>query len=577
MLERIKNKWIYIILILSVVALFIEYGIKSTLTTTYALHILDLAVLLCFAADFLSRLLKEEDRTRFLKEHPFLTAFFPIVILLFFYSKYLAFVGHKDELQYVALKLIFLRYLFLGLKMFVRPHRFNTYLKAFYRNPAQTTVLSFASVIAAGTMFLMLPYSTADGMGLNLINAIFTSTSAVCVTGLIVANTATAFSLFGKFIILILMQCGGLGIMILTYFTAFLVGRRVTIEEKIEISYLLNEQDLSHLTKAVVKIVMLTFAIEAVGVLFLFITFGQSLGVNFRSVFYSVFHAVSAFCNAGFSLYTTSFEIFRSDLLFNFTICILIILGGISFPVLINGSQWIRDYARAHFKTGVARSKLTLNSTVVLIITAVLLVVGTFLIYALEHHADLLRYDLKTQYLSSFFQSVTLRTAGFNTINIARLQAPTLLIMMVFMFIGGAAGSTAGGVKVNTIAVVYAYIKSILQNRYSVILHGYFLQKYVVSRALLIILMASIVVFCSTVLLTITEDFPLQNTLFEVVSAFGTVGLSTGITPALTVVGKAVIVATMFLGRLGPLTIIAALAARKKYIVKYPEGQITMS
>lgn len=577
MLERIKNKWIHIILILSVIAFFIEYGIKFTLATSYTLHFLDLAVLLCFTVDFLSRLLKEENRTRFLKEHPFLTAFFPIVVILFLYSKYLNLIAHKDELQYVALKLIFLRYIFVGLKMFVRTNKFHHYVQAFYRNPAQTTVLSFLSVIAAGTMLLMLPFSTSDHQGLNLINAIFTATSAVCVTGLIVVNTATAFTLFGKILILILIQCGGLGIMILTYFTAFLVGRRVTLEEKIEISYLLNEQDVAHLTKAVLKIVVLTFIIELVGVVFLLIPFSSHLGFNWLSLFHSIFHAISAFCNAGFSLYTTSFEIFRSDILLNMTIAILIILGGISFPVLINAYQCARDHLFTKKIRKGGRTKLTLNTVAVLSISGILIVVGMLLIYALEHKSMLLRYDLKAQYLSAFFQSVTLRTAGFNTIDIARLTTPTLLIMILFMFIGGAAGSTAGGVKVNTIAVVYAYLKSIFQNRYSVILHGYFLQKYVVSRALVILLMGAIVIFISTVILSLTESFPLQRTLFEVVSAFGTVGLSTGITHALTVAGKLVIVFTMFIGRLGPLTVVAALSVRKKHIIRYPEGQINMS
>lgn len=577
MLEQRQNRLIFSILALSILALFIEYGMRPSLPAVIVLHLLDFAVLAIFLADFLSRCLKSEDRSRFLKEHPFTTLLASSVFLLFLWSKYLAFAAHSDQLQYVSLKIIFLRYVFLGLKMVMRAHKFTSYLRAFYRNPAQTAVLSFASVIAAGSMLLMLPYSTADGMGLDFINALFTATSSVCVTGLIVVDTAMAFTLFGKTVILILIQCGGLGIMILTYFTAFLVGRRVTLEEKIEISYLLNEQDMAHLTNAVVKIVVFTFIIEFAGLILLFITFGQSFGLGFKALFYSIFHSVSAFCNAGFSLFTTSFEIYRSSLLLNFTIAILIILGGLSFAVLTNSYQCIRGRLRARFKkASVARARLTLNSAVVLGVSGILIIAGMLLIYGLEHRHNLIGYDLKTQYLASFFQSVTLRTAGFNTVNIAMLGTPTLLLMMLFMFIGGAAGSTAGGVKVNTVAVVYAYIKSIFQNRFSVILHGHFLQKYVVSRALVILLLAALGIFASTVILSVTENFPLQKLMFEAVSAFGTVGLTTGITPALTDAGKVVIVATMFLGRLGPMTMVAALSVRKKHVIKYPEGYINM-
>jgi trk system potassium uptake protein TrkH len=575
--ERRQNRLIFLIFALSIPAFFIEYGMPPSLPAAIVLHLLDLTVLAIFIADFIARCLRSDDRIRFLKEHPLTTLMVPSVSLLFLWSKYLAFAVHSDQLEYVSLKIIFLRYVFLGLKMVMRTHKFTSYMRAFYRNPAQTAVLSFASVITAGTMLLMLPYSTVDGIGLDLINALFTATSAVCVTGLIVVDTAVKFTLFGKAVILILIQCGGLGIMILTYFTAFLVGRRVTLEEKIEISYLLNEQDMAHLTGAVVKIIAFTFVIEFAGLILLLITFGQSFGLSFKALFYSVFHAVSAFCNAGFALFTNNLESYRSNLLLNFTIAVLIILGGLSFPVLMNIYQCIKDRVKMRIgKTSAAMARLTLNSVVVLVVSGILVAAGTLLIYGLEHRHNLIGYDLKTQYLASFFQSVTLRTAGFNTINTLMLSTPTLLIMMLFMFIGGAAGSTAGGVKVNTVAVVYAYIKSIFQNRFSVILHGHFLQKYVVSRALLILLIAALGIFTSTVILSATENFPLHQIMFETVSAFGTVGLSTGITPALTDIGKVVITATMFFGRLGPMTIVAALSVRRKHIIRYPEGRINM-
>jgi len=444
-------------------------------------------------------------------------------------------------------------------------------------NPAQTMVTSFLVLILAGTMLLMMSFTTADGTQLGFINAFFTATSAVCVTGLIVVDTATKFSIIGKIVILILIQFGGLGIMMFTYCTAYLLGRKISLKEKLALSYMLNENDLQLLSKSILKIIFTTLTIELIGAFLLIVPFYKHFGLSWKTFFYSVFHSISAFCNAGFALFSNSLEGFKSDSLLIIAIACLIILGGISFPVIMNVYQHTKEQINYKIrKLQTPRPSLTMNTKAVLVITFILIILGTIIFYGLEHKDNLVQHSLKAQYLSAFFQSVTLRTAGFNSLDLTHLKTPTYLIMLLFMFIGAAAGSTAGGIKVNTIAVIYAYIKAIFKNRFSVILYGHFLPKYVVSKALLIVLLASIAIFTGTLLLSITENFTFMDILFETVSAFGTVGLSTGITPSLTALGKIIITTMMFLGRLGPLTIMAAFVAKTKFQAKYPEGYINL-
>jgi len=577
MKARNQNIWSVIILVLATAAIFLEFGVKASPAVRAAIHVLDFAVLGLFWAEISINFAGAKYKWTFLKRNWFDSAFIVVFTALFLLSKSIAFLMALDKLEQVAVELVFLRNIFVALKIFSRFRKLNTFFKQFATNPAQTIAFSFLILILVGTMLLMMPFATADGSQLGFINSLFTATSAVCVTGLIVVDTATYFSTYGQAVIMLLIQCGGLGIMIFTFFASFLLGRRVSREERVALSYMLDESDMHNVARMIVRIVLVTLGIELAGMALMFVEFGDRMGVGFRSVFFSLFHAVSAFCNAGFALFTDSLEAFRGSLLMNFTVACLIILGGISFAVIMNVFQFGKNRLMIHaLRRRMKRSRLTLNSKVVLTVTAILLVSGAFIIYGLEHRGNLIGYDLKTQYMAAAFQSVTLRTAGFNSVNMSNLRIPTYLIMILFMFIGGAAGSTAGGIKVNNLAVIYAYIKSIFRNRFSVILHGYFLPKHLISKALLIILMGAAVVFTGTMLLTLTEDQEFMKILFEAVSAFGTVGLSTGITPSLTAPGKLVIIAMMFLGRLGPLTIMAALSIGKTTHVKYPEGHIAI-
>ena len=454
--------------------------------------------------------------------------------------------------------------------------RLNLFLVELFSHPARTILTSFLLVILAGTALLMMPAATADGEGLRFIDSLFTSASAVCVTGLIVVDTATAFTLFGQTVILVLIQLGGLSIIILSFFVLFVLRQSVSLEGKLLISYVLSEKDMTALSGSLKKIIIITFSFEALGAALLFIGFLPRLTGPGEAAYFAVFHAVSAFCNAGFALFTTSFEQFAGSPLINLTICFLIIFGGLSFVVFVNLADRSRDFvARRIFKEKKFVRKLTLNTRVVLAVSGMLIVTGTLLFYALEHGNVLRPYRTGTQYLAAFFQSVTLRTAGFNTVPFANLRTGTYLIMMLFMFIGGASGSTAGGIKVNTLTIVTGYVKSILRNERKIVLFRHSISKDYVLRAILIILFGLSAVFTGSFILSLSEGFDFVRILFEAVSAFGTVGLSAGITGGLSNVGKIVIILLMYMGRTGPLTILAAMSEKEQKVqYEYPYGDI---
>lgn len=454
----------------------------------------------------------------------------------------------------------------------------SDFLDYLREHPAQTIVLSFFLVILSGTVLLMMPFTSSGTHGLSFVNALFTSTSAVCVTGLTVVNTATAFSLSGKVVVLLLIQIGGLGIMILTFFTIFVLRRAISVENKLLISFMLSEDDMTRLRGTVVRIIEITFLIEGIGAALLFVGFSHTYGPGGRAAFYAVFHSISAFCNAGFALYGNSLVRYVGNPWISGTIAGLIILGGLSFVVIINLEQNLSDrLLRAFGRKSKRVQKLSLNTRVVLATTGVLIVSGTLIIYATEHGNALRSLPLGTQYLAAFFQSVTLRTAGFNTIPFGSLRAVTYLVMIAYMFIGGASGSTAGGIKIGTVAVIYAYLSAFFRNRKRPVLFQQSISDRQVTRAFTIFLFGIVVVGLATTLLSVTEREPTLKLLFEATSAFGTVGLSTGITSSLSIFGRLLISALMFTGRIGTLTVLAA-ASREEEPgrIAYPEGEISI-
>jgi trk system potassium uptake protein TrkH len=393
-----------------------------------------------------------------------------------------------------------------------------------------------------------------------------------------VVDTPVAFTFWGQVGILVLIQVGGLSIMIISFFTIFLFRRQVSLEEKLLISYMLSEKDMTSLSKSLRIIIISTFFVEVIGALLLYLPMRGATGAGTENgIFLALFHAVSAFCNAGFSLFSDSLEQFTGNPLVNFTIAFLIIVGGISFAVIGDVRRYTGSLLHNLFhrkRRGVP--SISLNSRLVLIGTAILLISGTYLVYALEHSGNLAERGLGEQYLAAFFQSVTHRTAGFNTIPIGSLATSTLLVMMLFMFIGAASGSTAGGIKINNVGIIWAYVSAVLHGGRKATIMRRTIEHDQINSAFLVLLFGISAVFGGTVLLTLSEAAPLEELLFEAVSAFGTVGLSTGLTGMLSSMGKSVIIVLMFVGRLGPLTILAAVSRQgKRSSVAYPTGTIS--
>ncbi|MCF7948022.1 MAG: TrkH family potassium uptake protein [Spirochaetia bacterium] len=566
-------------LLLSIGSLIIEFALAGTVYAQIAWYI-DFLIMALLLAEIISDARRASSLQEYLRLNIPALLFFAGFLLLFLYSKITYVLIEQKQVEDISRGIIIVRNTFILLKVFSRLRRLSSFFESIATQPAQTILFSFQMVILGGTLLLMLPFTTTGGNGLPFIDALFTSTSAVCVTGLIVVDTATAFTLWGQLVILVLIQVGGLGIMIISYFTLFSIRQKVSVQDKLLLSYMLSEQNMSALSKRVKIIIYSTFAIEAIGALLLAAGFHTPATDWHTTLLHSVFHAVSAFCNAGFALFSDSLEGFADQPLITLTVAGLIMLGGISFAVLTDFYSILGSRLKASFnptnKIKVKR-QVSLNTYVVVVATPVLLVSGMLLFYGLEHSNTLAELPLGRQYLAAFFQSVTLRTAGFNTIPIGALHRVTLLSLIPFMFIGAATMSTAGGIKINNVAVMYAYLKSLVRGHDSVLLRGYSLSRSQVNKAFLVLFFGILGIALSTIVLSASETAPLENLLFEAVSAFGTVGLSTGITGTLSFTGKVVIIFLMFIGRLGPLTILAAASQPEKSVqVAYPRGNILL-
>lgn len=447
-------------------------------------------------------------------------------------------------------------------------------------NPTHILLLSFLGAIIVGTLLLSLPIATSPVVGeassdgtTSFVDALFTATSAVCVTGLTVKDTGTHFSLFGQIVIIALIQAGGLGI--LTFSTAFAVmlGRRLTIKDNLVIQSALDSQKLTGLKALIKYILLLTISIESLGALILACHWMNLKDANFSSVIYrSIFHAVSAFCNAGFSLFSDSLGAFRNDMVVNLVITGLIILGGLGFFVLLDIPH-LRFWRSDRWNR---LARLSLQTKMVLLITFVLIFVGAISILALENHKVLEGLSLREKLLASYFQSVTARTAGFNTLRIGLLSNATLFLLVVLMFIGASPGSTGGGIKTITLGVLIATFRAMLKGKGEVVIFGKTIPRVAVRKAVIIFLLSLTLVALATFAMCIFEqDKPFLPILFEVVSAFGTVGLSCGLTASVSSISKLLLALTMFIGRVGPLTIALAIRLSEEGpVYKFPEERI---
>ncbi|MGB5824524.1 MAG: TrkH family potassium uptake protein [Proteocatella sp.] len=434
--------------------------------------------------------------------------------------------------------------------------------------PAQIIILGFLVMILFGALLLMLPLSSTIVGGTSFINALFTSTSAVCVTGLVVVDTGTFWSGFGKFVIISLIQIGGLGFMTITTFGAIVVGKKIGIKNRLLIKESLGQNTIQGIVNLTKKIFLGTVIIEVVGALLLATQFIPIFGFK-DGIIKSIFHSISAFCNAGFDIMGNfeSLTRFQSNIVLNVTIMLLIILGGIGFTVII-------DYGHERkFK------RISLHSKIAISMTVFLLIFGTLVIFGFERNNPLTLggMNLFDKIMGSAFQSVSPRTAGFNSIDLVAMTDSSKFFMLLLMFIGGSPASTAGGIKTTTIAVLILTTVAFVRNK-DVEAFGRRINYRVVNKAMTIMVIALLVIITGAMLLSILNpELEFMDLLFEVVSAFGTVGLTLEITTKLTSFSKLVIIFIMFAGRVGALTIVMALAGRDKRIdYQLPEGSVIL-
>lgn len=426
-------------------------------------------------------------------------------------------------------------------------------------HPAQAVVLGFAAAIAAGTGLLMLPIAKVGPGGATFVEALFTATSAVCVTGLTVVDTPTFWTPFGQVVILLLIQLGGLGIMIFAALIGLVLARKMSVRSRLNTATEAKALGLDDLKGLVRGIVLISLTIEAAVFAVLVPRFALGYGDDVGTALWNgLFHAVSAFNNAGFALYSDNLMSFVDDPFICLPICGAIILGGLGFPVLM---QLRREFRRPlHW---------SMNTKLMLSGTAVLLVLGTLYITVLEwSNPDTFgRLDPWARVLAGFFHSTQTRTAGFNSVDIGAMHDETWLGMDVLMFIGGGPAGTAGGIKVTTFAVLLFIVATELRGEGAVNIFGKRLSRAVHRQAITVVLIAVAAVVAGTGTLMLLGDLALDRALFEAVSAFATVGLSTGITPDLSDPARLVLVVLMFLGRLGPLTLGSAIALRERRIL----------
>ncbi len=433
-------------------------------------------------------------------------------------------------------------------------------------NPPIILVLGFGSLILIGAILLNLPIASKSGESVGFINSFFTSSSAVCVTGLVVKNTAEQWTTFGHVVIITLIQMGGLGFMTMATIIALILGKKITFSERLVIKEQLNQETMTGLVKLTKYVIWATFFIEGIGALILSTKFIPMHGLG-KGIWFSIFHAISAFCNAGFDLMGNSLEPYVGDLTLNLTIALLVIIGGLGFSVYIDLSRNRRF------------SRLRVHTKLVIFMTISLLLIGTILIFVMEYNnpETMLNLSVKDKVLASFFQSTITRTAGFNSVNLSGLRETTIVLMLILMFIGGSPGSTGGGIKTTTFGILVLTTISVIRGNKDVNLFKKRISQSIVNRALAIFMIGIVLVLSITLFLSFTEDANFLDLLFETTSAFATVGLSRSLSPNLTNIGKIIISLTMYAGRVGALTMAFAFAQKERVEnYRYGEGNITV-
>lgn len=433
-------------------------------------------------------------------------------------------------------------------------------------SPPQLFVMSFAAMIVIGTALLLMPQATVGGKGITFIDALFTATSAVCTTGLVVVDTGTTFTVFGQLVILVMIQIGGLGIMTMGTVLALLLGRKITFRQRMFVQQQLSYSSLEGIVLLVKRVIFITFMIESIGALILTLRWIPDMGF-YKATYYGIFHSISNFNNAGFDLFGhfKSLSAYVSDPVVNIVIILLIITGGLGFIVIVDLIEWRK------------RRRLSMHTKVALTATFVLIAIGTLILFVVEwsNPKTLSSLDWSGKVLSSLFQSTSVRSDGSSSIAIGDMRQASILLLIIFMFIGSSPGSTGGGIRTTTFATLLGAVWAMLRGRKDVVFFRQRVGQDKVYKALTITIIGVFMIIATTMILSITEKADFLTVLFEATSAYGTAGLTMGLTPNLTPIGKVIITIVMFIGRLGPLTIAYAISQRRKEDrYRYAEGTI---
>jgi len=517
----------------------------------------------------------------------FIDFFVLLVLLLYVFNDQLLHLLHSQYFFWISyLHNKFVIFFVLSLLFVIEISKSSFHLLKLKFNPFALFAGSFLFIIFIGTGLLLLPNSTTNGI--RFIDAFFTSTSAVCVTGLTVVDTASQFTPIGKGIILTLIQIGGLGVMTFTSLFGFLF-KGGSFQNHIFLKDFSNSDKLSEVFKSLLKIIIVTFSIEIIGSIFIYYSLHNDLFYsNFEKIKFSVFHSVSAFCNAGFSTMTNS--LYDASVRYNYSlqgiIGFLIIFGGIGFPIIFNFYNYVKVNTKNRilhiFKIKQFESVprlININTKIVMLTTIILLCAGTILFFILEYNNTLKEHNFTGKIIVSFFNSITPRTAGFNNVDISQFLYPTFMLFLLLMWIGGSPGSTAGGIKTTTFAVAVMNVLSLVRGKDRVECYKREISNDSIRRAFSVIFVSILVLGISIFLLTIFEkDKNLSALVFESFSAFGTVGLSMGITPDLSDAGKIIITFLMFFGRVGMIILIMALISRVSTLkYRYPTEGISIN
>lgn len=450
--------------------------------------------------------------------------------------------------------------------------------------PAHIITLSFVFVILIGTSILTMPFASANGESTDFVDALFTATSAVCVTGLVTLTTANHWSFYGKLIIMILIQIGALGFISLFTIVLIALGKKITLKERILIQESFNLTTFKGMVQFLKTILKWVFIIEGIGAFLLSLVFIPKYGF-LQGIFMGVFHSISAFCNAGFDILGEDSMIsYANNYFINFVLMFLIIMGGLGFNVWIDLSKYVKKAYKRKIGIKTQKHRLSVHTRLALIASATLILGGFIMTFILEfNNPDTIgNFSLSQKLLSSLFQSVTLRTAGFDAISQADLTYGSKFMATFIMAIGGSPGGTAGGMKTVTVAVLFLAIFASIRGRADITAFRKSISFYTIQKALTVVMLMISLIFIATTILTITEsglgtEFEFIDVLYEVSSALGTVGLSSGVTAKLSLAGKFVIIFCMFIGRLGPVTVALALSFNKNEknnAINYPKEKV---